>query len=153
IWGGFQGDGVKTVLPSHAHAKITCRLVADQDPDVIRDRLTAHVEAHAPPGVRVTVRPLPGSARPYQMPAGHPGTAAARAVLTELYGKPPYHIRTGGSVPVCELFRSVLGVYTVGFGFGLDDEQFHAPNEFFRLSSFERGQKAYCRLLKQIAAA
>jgi acetylornithine deacetylase/succinyl-diaminopimelate desuccinylase-like protein len=151
VWGGFQGDGVKTVLPNEAHAKITCRLVPDQAPERILEHVAAHVEKHAPRGVRVSARPLPGSARPYAMPADHPGARAAGEVLTELYGKPPHRIRMGGSVPVCELFLRELGAHTVGFGFALEDERFHAPDEFFRLASFERGQKGYCMLLRRLS--
>ncbi len=147
IWGGFQGEGAKTVLPGEAHAKITCRLVPDQDPETIRTLLAAHVERHAPAGVSVSVQPLPGAARPYHIPADHWANQAAAAVLTELYGVEPYHLRSGGSIPVCELFQESLGAYTVGFAFGLRDEQIHAPDEFFRLESFRRGQLAYGRLL------
>jgi acetylornithine deacetylase/succinyl-diaminopimelate desuccinylase-like protein len=154
IWGGFQGEGTKTVLPNEAHAKITCRLVADQEPDRIASLVQAHLEAAGAqvPGVRVRVSQLPGTARPYLLPADHPGNQAAGEVLEQVYGRPPYHIRVGGSVPVCELFQQHLGVYTVGFGFALDDEQFHAPNEFFRLNSFRRGQEAWCRLLQRLGA-
>jgi acetylornithine deacetylase/succinyl-diaminopimelate desuccinylase-like protein len=152
IWGGFQGEGVKTVLPCQAHAKITCRLVPDQEPDRIVEALAAHMKRQAPRGVQMTVRPLPGRARPYLIPADQWGNQVAAAVLTELYGKPPYHMRLGGSVPVCELFLSTLGAYMVSFGFGLDDEQFHAPDEFFRLSSFERRPLAYGKLLTQLGA-
>lgn len=152
IWGGFQGEGVKTVLPAEAHAKITCRLVANQDPSAIVDLIAKHVEKHTPPGVQVTVRSLPGTARPYLIPADHWGNQAAASVLQELYGKAPYHIRVGGSIPVCELFLTHLGAYTVGFAFGLNDEQIHAPNEFFRLSSFRRGPVAYCKILHHLAA-
>ncbi len=151
IWGGFQGEGVKTVLPAEAHAKITCRLVANQEPAAIVDLLAKHVEQQTPPGVQVTVRGLPGTARPYLIPADHWGNQAATAVLQELYGKAPYHARVGGSIPVCELFLSHLGAYTVGFAFGLGDEQIHAPNEFFRLSSFRRGPVAYCKILHKLA--
>jgi acetylornithine deacetylase/succinyl-diaminopimelate desuccinylase-like protein len=150
IWGGFQGEGIKTVLPNEAHAKITCRLVPDQDPAIIRDLLAAHVERHTPPGVRVSVSPLPGTARPYLIPADHWGNQAAAAVLGELYGREPYQVRHGGSIPVCEMFLSSLGAYTVDFAFGLPDERFHAPNEFFRLSSFQRGPLAYGRLLSRL---
>lgn len=150
IWGGFQGEGSKTVLPNEAHAKITCRLVTDQDPATIIDLLTRHVERNTPPGVRATVRPLPGTARPYLIPVDHWGNRAAEAVLTEIYGKAPYLLRVGGSIPVCEIFLSVLGAYTVGFAFGLPDEQIHAPDEFFRLSSFRRGQVAYGKLLHEL---
>jgi acetylornithine deacetylase/succinyl-diaminopimelate desuccinylase-like protein len=150
IWGGFQGEGVKTVLPNEAHAKITCRLVAKQDPATIVDLITRHVERYTPPGVRTTVRLLPGAARPYLIPVNHWGNRVAEAVLTEVYGKAPYYIRLGGSIPVCELFLDRLGAYTVNFGFALMDEQFHAPNEFFRLSSFRRGPVAYGRILHRL---
>jgi acetylornithine deacetylase/succinyl-diaminopimelate desuccinylase-like protein len=150
IWGGFQGEGTKTVLPSEAHAKITCRLVGSQDPNQIVKLVTAHVAKQAPSGVRVTVKPEPFRAQPYLMPADHPGNQAAAAVLKELYGQDPLYTRTGGSIPVCALFLEHLGAYTVNFAFALEDENSHAPNEFFRLSSFERGQTAYCKLLKHI---
>lgn len=150
IWGGFQGEGIKTVLPNEAHAKITCRLVANQVPATIVELLTRHIEQHTPPGVQATVRPLPGAAKPYLVPVDHWGNRAAEAVLTEMYGKAPYYWRIGGSIPVCELFLSSLGAYTVNFGFGLMDEQIHAPDEFFRLSSFRRGQVAYGRILHRL---
>jgi acetylornithine deacetylase/succinyl-diaminopimelate desuccinylase-like protein len=150
IWGGFQGEGIKTVLPNEAHAKITCRLVANQDPATIVDLLARHVQRYTPPGVQVTVRPLPGAAKPYLVPVDHWGSRAAEEVLTEMYGKAPYFMRIGGSIPVCELFHGMLGAYTVNFAFALWDEQQHAPNEFFRLSSFQRGQEAYGRLLHRL---
>ena len=152
IWGGFQDKGLKTVLPSEAHAKISCRLVKDQDPDRIIDLIGAHVEEHTPPGVEVTVRPISSGTPAYVIPAGHPGNQAARAVLEGLYGRQPYHIRMGGTLPVAPLFLRLLGAYTVTFAFGLQDEGAHAPNEFFRLSSFELGQTAYCQLLERLGA-
>jgi acetylornithine deacetylase/succinyl-diaminopimelate desuccinylase-like protein len=150
IWGGFQGEGIKTVLPNEAHAKITCRLVANQDPATIVDLLARHIQRYTPPGVQVTVRPLPGAAKPYLVPVDHWGSRAAEEVLTEIYGKAPYFMRIGGSIPVCELFHGMLGAYTVNFAFALWDEQQHAPDEFFRLSSFRRGQEAYGRLLHRL---
>jgi acetylornithine deacetylase/succinyl-diaminopimelate desuccinylase-like protein len=150
IWGGFQGDGVKTVLPNAAHAKITCRLVPGQDPNRIPTLIAAHVERNTPPGVRATTTRLGFAAFPYLMPADHPGNQAASAVLEALYGRPPYVVRTGGSIPICNIIREQLGAYTVNFAFGLDDERIHAPNEFFRLSSFTRGQTAYCALLHRL---
>jgi acetylornithine deacetylase/succinyl-diaminopimelate desuccinylase-like protein len=135
MWGGFEGDGVKTVLPSQAHAKITCRLVADQNPTRIVEVLTAHVHKHTPPGVIVTVTPVASQATPYLMAADHFGNVAARDVHLELYGKEPYYVRSGGSIPACSLFLDNLGVYTVNFGFGLGDERIHSPNEFYRLSN------------------
>ena len=150
IWGGFQGTGTKTVLPSEAHAKISCRLVANQDPHRIAELVTAHIEKHALPGVKVNVSTF-ASAKPYQIPTDHPGNEVARAVCKDLYDKRPYYIRSGGTIPICGLLFEHLGIYTVGFAFGLQDEGAHAPNEFFRLSSFDIGQKAYCKLLYGLA--
>jgi acetylornithine deacetylase/succinyl-diaminopimelate desuccinylase-like protein len=152
IWGGFQGEGVKTVLPNAAHAKITCRLVANQDPPKIVQLLKQHVEKHAPPGVNVSVKTEGFGAYPYLMPAEHPYNQAVREVLVDLYGKEPYYVRSGGSIPVCSLFQRHLGAYTVGFGFGISDEGAHAPDEFYRLSSFAFGQKAYCKVLERLGA-
>lgn len=149
IWGGFQGHGNKTVLPNEAHAKITCRLVPNQDPDKIVHLVRAHVLGHLLPGVTVIVS-LAGEAKAYLVPADHPGNQAVRDVLVELYGREPYHERSGGTIPVTGLFLDTLGAYTVGLGFGLDDEGLHAPNEFMRLHNFERGQKAYCMLLERL---
>ncbi len=151
IWGGFQGEGVKTVLPNEAHAKITCRLVPNQEPEQIVQALVSHVERQDTPGVRVEVRAMPTRAAPYVIPADHWGNRVAADVLAEMYGTRPYAIRMGGAVPICELFLTSLGVHTVSFGFGLEDEQFHAPDEFFRFSSFERGPVAYCRLLTRLS--
>jgi acetylornithine deacetylase/succinyl-diaminopimelate desuccinylase-like protein len=151
IWGGFQGEGIKTVLPSEAHAKITCRLVPDQDPGLIVEAITRHVAEHTPPGVRAAVTGLEGSSTPYLMPTDHPGNKVAAEVLTELYGTAPYLVRSGGSLPICSLFRDILGVYSLNFAFGLEDEDIHSPNEFFRLASFEKGQRAYVMLLEKLA--
>jgi acetylornithine deacetylase/succinyl-diaminopimelate desuccinylase-like protein len=150
IWGGFQGEGVKTVLPAEAHAKITTRLVPGQDPARIPQLIAAHVERVAPPGVTVEVAPLQLVGKPYLMPADHWGNQAAREVLTAMYGRQPYYARSGGSIPVCTLFLEQLGAYTVNFAFGLGDERQHSPNEFFRLSSFRRGQEGYCQLLERL---
>ena len=150
LWGGFQGAGIKTVLPNEAHAKITCRLVADQEPETIVRRLIEHVRRQPARGVQVEVRPLPSSARPYLLAADHPGNQVAAAVLMDLYGKEPYYIRSGGTVPVLDLFRRHLGADSVSFGFSLGDERFHAPDEFYRLQNFERGQRAVVLLLERL---
>ncbi|MBO9312934.1 MAG: dipeptidase [Chloroflexus sp.] len=150
IWGGFQQEGIKTVLPAEAHAKITCRLVPDQDPQTILELLQAHIKRHTPPGVNVTVTPLAFQAYPYLIPEDDPGNIAVREVLIELYGREPYYVRSGGSIPICTLFQRQLGAYTSSFAFALDDERFHAPDEFFRLSSFRKGQAAYCMLLERL---
>jgi len=150
IWGGFQGEGVKTVLPSTAHAKISCRLVPDQDPAQIIELLGAHIEKHRPPGVKVTVVPNTSLADPFLIPHDHPGNQAAVDVLRELFGKEPYYARMGGSIPVCGILLKELGAFTVSFGFGLKDENIHGPDEFFRLKSFSRAQLAYGMLLKRL---
>ncbi len=150
IWGGFQEDGIKTVLPNAAHAKITCRLVADQDPERIIGLLEEHVAQHAPPGVRVEVNPLSIRGRPYSIAADHWGNRAAAAVLTEFYGREPYQTRSGGSIPITGVFLEQLGIDTIGFGFGIEDENYHAPDEFFRLASFRKSQRAYVRLLEEL---
>ncbi len=150
IWGGWQGNGIKTVLPAEAKAKITCRLVANQTPDAIFALLKAYVESHVPKGLRVQVERLAGSADPFLVPAGHNSSTVAGEVLAEVYGKAPYLSRTGGSIPVMTMLLKELGVHATVFAFGLPDENLHAPNEFFRLSSFRIGQEAYCRLMKRL---
>jgi acetylornithine deacetylase/succinyl-diaminopimelate desuccinylase-like protein len=151
IWGGFQGEGAKTVIPREAHAKITCRLVPDQEPEEINRLLAEHVRRHTPPGVEVRFVPSASNAHAYAVAADHWAHRAIIAVLREEYGTEPYHTRSGGSIPVCSLFRRALGADTVIFGFALPDERFHAPDEFFRLASFERGQRAWCRLFEELA--
>jgi acetylornithine deacetylase/succinyl-diaminopimelate desuccinylase-like protein len=151
IWGGFQGEGIKTVIPSQAHAKVTCRLVPDQEPDPIVELIAAHVAKHAPVGVKASVKKLAGSADPFVIPVDHPGNQAARAVLKKLYDKEPYIARTGGTIPVCGLFLKSLGAHLVNFAFGLEDENLHAPDEFFRISSFKRGLSAYGMILEELS--
>jgi acetylornithine deacetylase/succinyl-diaminopimelate desuccinylase-like protein len=151
IYGGFQGEGNKTVLPSEAHAKITCRLVPDQDPDRIIECLEQHIATHRLPGVTVEATNLSLGSRPYSIPAEHPGNRAAADVLEQVYGVAPYYTRMGGTVPVTSLFLEHLDAYSVSFAFGLHDERMHSPNEFFRLKSFRRGQRAYALMLKRLA--
>jgi len=150
IYGGFQGEGTKTVLPSTAHAKISCRLVADQEPSDIGDLVIAHVRKVSRPGVHVHVNKGDSKAHPYLVPEDNPGMRVAASVLRDLYGKKPYKIRSGGTIPVNALFLQYLGVYTIVFGFGLEDECQHSPNEFFRLSGYDYGQKAYGMLLERL---
>ena len=153
MWGGFQGEGTKTVLPAEAHAKITCRLVPDQEPERIQGLVADHLARRAPAGVRLVIDRERSAGRPYRVPADHPGNLAVAEVLTELYGQAPYEMRMGGSVPICEVFLRYLGAYAISFAFGLPDERVHSPNEFFRLASFSRAQEGYVRLLKRLASA
>jgi acetylornithine deacetylase/succinyl-diaminopimelate desuccinylase-like protein len=150
LYGGFQGEGLKTVLPSAAHAKISCRLVADQDPAKISDLLLRHVNKVAPPGVKIATIKSRNGAIPYLIPPDHRGLQFAASVLKDLYGKEPYRIRAGGTIAANALFLKILGAYTIIFAFGLEDELPHSPNEFFRLSGYEAGQKAYGMLLNRL---
>jgi acetylornithine deacetylase/succinyl-diaminopimelate desuccinylase-like protein len=150
IYGGFQGEGIMTVLPSTAHAKVSCRLVADQDPAKIADLVVLHVNKVAPPEVKVNATKSESGGIPYLIPADHPGAGITASVLQDLYGKEPYRTRMGGTIPANALFLQHLKAYTIIFAFGLPDERQHSPNEFFRLSSYQRGQKAYGMLLHRL---
>lgn len=152
MWGGYQGVGTKTVLPAEAHAKITCRLVANQTPERVYAAIEAHVAAHTPKGVRADIRRLPASGDPFLVPTGHNGSQAAREVLREVYGTEPFVTRMGGSIPVMSIFLRELGVHGVMFGFACPDDGIHGPNESYRLASFERGRVAYCKLLERLGA-
>ena len=152
ITGGFQGKGTKTVLPRTASCKITCRLVSDQDGAKIVEAITAFVQAHCPPGVRATVTSFGSGAKPYHVPSDLPVVQTIARVLREMYGREPLYTRSGGSIGTCAILLDVLGAYTISFGFGLPDERYHAPNEFYRLSSFFRGQTAYCVALQALGA-
>lgn len=151
IWGGFTGEGIKTVIPCEAHAKITCRLVPDQRPADIREKLLAHIRQHAPAYAEVTVDVLPGEADPYLIPADHPAQKALVRVLTALTGQTPRVTRGFGTVPVMGMVKRILGVETITLGMGQADERGHAPDEFFRLDSFVRGQRAYVMLLHELS--
>ena len=153
FWGGYMGEGTKTVIPSRAHAKITCRLVASQDPSKVVALIEDHIRRHAPVGVTVTVAAEGVGARPYSIPLDHPGNRLAADILRGLFPTEPIPMRIGGTVPVYDMLKQQLGIDTVTFGFGQEDERIHSPNEFFRLSNFRRGQLAYVRLLLSLRNA
>jgi acetylornithine deacetylase/succinyl-diaminopimelate desuccinylase-like protein len=151
IWGGFQGEGTKTVIPSTAHAKITCRLVSDQDPERIHRLLAAHIEKVSPAGVTVDVERLSASGEPYLMSSDHPGNLAATEVFSEVFGvETPLHVYVGGTLPVVTYFRRYLGADTINFGWSAGDENLHAPNEFVRIRNVRRGAEAFVLMLKQL---
>jgi acetylornithine deacetylase/succinyl-diaminopimelate desuccinylase-like protein len=144
LWGGFQGDGSKTIIPAHAHAKVSCRLVAAQDPDRIFEAFEAYVEEIAPPGVTTTVRYL-GGGRPSMTPMDHPATQAAARALEATFGRAPLYIREGGSIPVCASFASILGQPVVLLGFVQPDCGAHAPNEWMDLGNYETSIRTITR--------
>jgi acetylornithine deacetylase/succinyl-diaminopimelate desuccinylase-like protein len=147
LWSGFQGDGVKTVTPNEAHIKITCRLVADQDPYEIVDLIEKHVQKHCPPGATVSVERHAGRARPFTISRNNPALVTAGEVLFEMYGVEPIIERTGGTIPVAEMFQTELGAEMITFSWGLSENGMHAPNESYRLVDFERAREGYCRYL------
>ena len=148
MWGGYQGPGQKTVIPSEAHAKITCRLVPDQDPDDVVALVTRHLEAHAlevAPGTRLSITRGEHGARAAAIAADHFALKAADAALTAVYGVRPLVVRMGGTVPIAELFQRHMGLDTVFFSFSTGDEDVHAPNEFFRVHRLHEGLEAWAR--------
>jgi len=153
MWGGYQGPGTKTVTPSEAHAKITCRLVPNQDPADITSKIIRHLEAHLPPGVRLAVSPEAHAAQPYRIALDHFGLQSAAAALAQTFGVQPLVVRMGGTVPVCEVFKRVMGLDTVFFSFSTADEDFHAPNEFFRIHRLHEGLEAWARYWELLGAA
>jgi acetylornithine deacetylase/succinyl-diaminopimelate desuccinylase-like protein len=149
LWGGFAGEGSKTIIPAHAHAKVSCRLVAAQDPDRIFEALRAYVEEIAPPGVTTTSRYL-GGGRPSLMPTDHPLTQAAARALEATFGRPPVYIREGGSIPVCASFATILGLPVVLLGVTPPDENAHAPNEWMDLGNYETGIRTFARMFDEV---
>lgn len=152
MWGGYQGPGGKTVIPSEAHAKITCRLVPDQDPDEVVALVTRHLEAHVPPGTRLSVVDPEHGAGPAHIDADHFALNAAGEALRAVYGVKPLVVRMGGTVPISELFQRHMGLSTVFFSFSTADEDYHAPNEFFRVHRLHEGLEAWARVWELLGA-
>lgn len=138
IWGGYIGEGAKTVLPSKAFAKISMRLVPNQDSDKITRLFKEHFEGMAPDSVRVTVTPHHGG-QAAVTPTDTPEYRAAEKAMEETYGKKPIPVRGGGSIPIVALFEEVFGVKTVLMGFGLDSDDIHSPNEHYGLFNYFKG--------------
>jgi acetylornithine deacetylase/succinyl-diaminopimelate desuccinylase-like protein len=150
MWSGFIGEGRKTIIPAYAAAKITCRLVPYQDPQHVQKQVIRHLQDRCPPTVRLTVTPYeadPGILTPLD----HPVVAAAEGAIRRVFGQDPVHILMGGSIPVVLTFRDVLEAPTVLLGFALPEEHFHAPNEYFTLENFFRGQETIAALWQSLA--
>ena len=150
VFGGFSGEGIKTVLPAEAGAKITCRLVPDQNPDEIVALLKAHVEKHKPAGVDITISEFDKGA-PYITPFDHPVIQAAGRSYEHVYEVPTAFIRGGGSIPIVAAFDQILALPVVLMGFGLTSENFHAPNEHFHLENFDKGLRVLGDYLYEVA--
>ncbi len=150
LWGGYTGQGGKTVTPAEAHAKLTMRLIPGQDPAGAQAAVKAHLERHVPPGVVLEFHYKPGGTRAYTLGAEHPLRAAATAVLRREKGGEPALTRLGGTVPITTLFQERLGMDSLMFGLSTADEDAHAPNEFFRLASFDEGLRLWPLLLTEL---
>jgi acetylornithine deacetylase/succinyl-diaminopimelate desuccinylase-like protein len=151
MWSGFTGEGSKTIVPAEAHAKISCRLVPDQDPDRIFELVRAEVERLTPPGVEVTMHQIQGG-RASLLPIHHPATQAAARALEGTFGRAPVYIREGGSIPVSATFSEVLGLPVVLLGFTQPDDNAHAPNEWMDLANYETGIRAIVRYWDELSA-
>tara|TARA_R110002050_G_scaffold81357_1_gene173970 strand:+ start:736 stop:2121 length:1386 start_codon:yes stop_codon:yes gene_type:complete len=138
IWGGYMGEGAKTVIPSWAKAKISMRLVPHQDPDKITQLFQEHFEKIAPSAVKVEVSPHHGGL-PYVSPTDDPGYRAASKAMEESFGKTPVPVRSGGSIPIVALFEQKLGLKSILMGFGLDSDAIHSPNEHYGLFNYYKG--------------
>ncbi len=138
IWGGYTGEGAKTVLPSKAFAKISCRLVPDQHSDKITRLLIDHLHKITPSCVTLKAS-LHHGGEPYMTPIDSDGYRAAARAIEATYGKPPIPVRGGGSIPICALFEKELGLKIVFMGFGLDSDNLHSPNEKYDLYNYYKG--------------
>lgn len=153
IWGGYQGKGTKTVIPNTAGAKITCRLVAGQKPAVVIAAITRHLQKHLPKGFQLEVhRHGPGSEADFVDP-DLPALKISEEVLGELLGQKPLRVAMGATIPIGSAFRQHLGCAAIFFSFSTSDEDYHAPNEFFRLANFKLGMRAWTMLLRRLAPA
>ena len=149
IWGGYTGDGFKTVLPAEAHAKLSFRLVGDQDPVAIRQHFRAWVEAQLPADARAEWKGH-GTSPASVMAIDDPAFEAARQALSEEWGVPAAYIGCGGSIPIAGYFKSVLGMDAMLIGFGKDDDQIHSPNEKYDLACFHKGIRSWARVLARL---
>lgn len=151
ILGGFTGEGSKTVLPSKGMAKVSMRLVPNQDPDRIAAAFEAYIRRLAPPSVKIEVI-RHGTGKPVLTPRDHPAVQAASVAIEKGFGKTPVYIREGGSIPVVATFREKLGLPTVLMGFGLPDCDAHAPNEKFHLKNYYRGIAAAAWFYRELTS-
>jgi acetylornithine deacetylase/succinyl-diaminopimelate desuccinylase-like protein len=148
--GGFQGDGAKTIIPARAQAKISCRLVPDQEPGDIARKLAAYLERLAPPGVRVRIEFLHGG-RPYLAPTDHPVYEVAKRAFSKAFGKPTVFMREGGSIPFVRTIADATGKPCLLMGFGQPDENAHAPNEWLDLDNYHLGIKSAAYLYDELS--
>lgn len=141
IYGGYQGEGTKTIIPSSATAKITCRLVPGQDPEHIQQLLEGHIIKHTPSGVTVEVKKEKLSSKAYKVEPNHPLILKAAQSYTKAFGTETVFVRMGGSIPVVEWIEEIFAIPIVLLGFGTPEDRLHSPNESFPLDSFDKGME------------
>jgi acetylornithine deacetylase/succinyl-diaminopimelate desuccinylase-like protein len=151
LWGGYTGAGFKTVLPAEAHAKVSFRLVSNQDPAKILTSFRAWAEAQLPPDCRIDWHDGIEGAPASVMSIDDPAFEAARAALSEEWNRSAAFVGAGGSIPVAGYFKSILGMDAMLIGFGRDDDNIHSPNEKYDLESFHKGIRSWVRILARIA--
>lgn len=151
MWGGYSGKGGKTIIPASAGAKISARLVANQDPVDIRNKVVRYLESLTPPGYEITTEPVM-LAHPVSIDRNHPATIAALDALSETCGRDAVIIRGGGSIPAVALMKQHLGIDSVMIGFGLESDNLHAPNERFGLDRYRRGIETLVRFFSKLPA-
>lgn len=148
---GWTGPGAKTVLPNKAMAKISCRLVPDQDPQEITDLLASHIEKISSPNVECKVTKVHGG-KPWLTPRQHPALDAANRAIKNVFGKDALFVREGGSIPIVVEFQNILGMPGILVGFGLNSENLHAPDEHFDLGNYHKGIEISVELLRELAS-
>jgi acetylornithine deacetylase/succinyl-diaminopimelate desuccinylase-like protein len=148
--GGYQGEGFKTVIPAVASAKVSFRLVFDQDPHRIRAAFREHVKARLPSDCRAEFREH-GSGTAIRFPVDDPAFAKTRQALTDEWGKPAVFIGGGGSIPVTSELKKALGMDVILAGFALEDDRIHSPNEKYNVTSFHKGMRSWARVLDALA--
>ncbi len=152
ITAGYQGEGTKTVIPALASAKITCRLGPGQDPARVADAVAAHLRAHCPAWADLEIDGEREGTTAYAVPEDDRFLAAVERVVEAVHGRRPLRVGIGGTLPISSMVKSALGLETVMLSYAIADENIHAPNEFFRLSSFDDGLRAWTRALPEFAA-
>ena len=151
FWGGYTGAGSKTIIPSEASAKVSFRLVGEQDPEKIRDAFRAFVRARLPADCKVEFGNF-GLAPPIPLSFDNPALTKARAVLAEEWGHKAVAVGAGGSIPIVADFKNVLGMDSLLVGFALDDDRVHSPNEKFDLKCYHKGIRSWARILDALSS-
>jgi acetylornithine deacetylase/succinyl-diaminopimelate desuccinylase-like protein len=151
LWGGYQGAGTKTVIPSEAHCKLTCRLVGDMDPDSLRKKIRKHVEERLSVDAKITWdQNLDGSPAAV-MNTNRPEFEAARQALSDEWAREAVFVGMGGSIPIAGYFKQILGLDAMLIGFANEDDAIHSPNEKYNVESFHKGIRSWARVLDALA--